>query len=64
VPSSAASDTELPATIQALPLPARIIERPEIRESEEVEGMSGAMIVTIVLLLFGALVIAVFISRC
>jgi hypothetical protein len=64
VPASTASDTEVPATRQALPLSERIIERPEMTEPEEVEGMSGAMIITIVLLIFGALVMAAFISRC
>jgi hypothetical protein len=64
-PASTASDTELPATVQALPLSSRIIERPEVTAGpEEAEGMSGAMIITIVLLIFVAVVIAAFISRC
>jgi hypothetical protein len=63
-PASQASDPELPATVQALPLSARMVESPEMTGPAEVEGMSGAMIVTIVLLIFGALVIAAFVSRC
>jgi hypothetical protein len=64
MPSAAASETELPATIAALPLPARMVDHTELTGPAEVEGMSGAVIVTIVLLIFGALVIAAFISRC
>jgi hypothetical protein len=64
VPSAAASDTELPVTVAALPLSAGMVDGTETTGPAEVEGMSGAMIMTIVLLIFGALVMAAFISRC
>ncbi len=63
-PHSLPSNTELPDTVPAQPLLARMVKRPEMTEPAEVGGVSGATIVTMVLLIFGSIVLAVFISRC
>ena len=57
---------EMAATIPAELLPPEgLADRPETpAAAAEVEGVSGATVVTIVLLLVGSLVLAVFLSRC
>ena len=62
--TSPPNNPELPATIQALPLSGRMVDRPETAETTEVGGVSGATIVTIIVLIFGSVVLAVFLSRC
>lgn len=64
-PTSPPDTPELPATtVPALPLLERMADRSEKPETTEVEGISRATIVTIVLLIFGSLILAVFLSRC
>ncbi len=57
-------DTELPAPMAALPLSGKVANRRETADTAEAEGVSGATIVTIVMLIFGSLILAVFLSRC
>ena len=62
--TSPPNSPELPATMPALPLSGRMVNRREAADTVEAEGVSGATVVTIVLLIFGSLILAVFLSRC
>lgn len=63
-PASSPANVELPVTIQALPLLAGMGQSTETEESAEAQGLSGATIVTMILLVFGSLVLTVFLARC
>ena len=57
------SPPEAPELAPTMPLLERKVERPRTEATAE-EGMSGATVATIVVLLFLSLVLTVFLSRC